>query len=190
MPSFRHRLTRAQRRVYDRSEASSAIPLRPTARLLAAVRALARILPAAERPRIAVVSQAIADEICAVLRVPPLRVAISQTRPSNVRGELHGLYTPPHAGRRATIQVWTITAKRGQVVAFKTYLRTLLHELCHHLDYELLRLPTSFHTGGFYRRESSLFRQIGGDMAARHPSADPGRSAAQPHSVATRAELQ
>jgi hypothetical protein len=32
-----------------------------------------------------------------------------------------------------------------------------------HLDYELLRLPDSFHTEGFYRRESSLLRQLVGD---------------------------
>ena len=187
MPSFRHRLTRAQQRIYDRSEATSAIPLRPTSRLLAAVRALPGILLSADRPRIEVVSQAIADEICAVLRVAPLRVAVSQTRPSNARGELHGLYTPPHAGRRATIQVWMMTAKRGQVVAFKAYLRTLLHEICHHLDYQLLRLPDSFHTDGFYRRESSLFHQIGGNTAARNPTA--GRAAPQGGN-ATRATLQ
>jgi hypothetical protein len=48
------------------------------------------------------------------------------------------------------------TARRGQVVAFKTFLRTLLHELCHHLDYEHLNLPRSLHTDGFYKRESSL----------------------------------
>jgi hypothetical protein len=52
------------------------------------------------------------------------------------------------------------TAQRHQVVRFRTFLRTLLHELCHHLDYELLELPDSFHTDGFYRRESSLLRQL------------------------------
>jgi hypothetical protein len=52
------------------------------------------------------------------------------------------------------------TAKQKRVVAFKTFLRTLLHELCHHLDYELLKLPDSFHTDGFYKRESSLFHQL------------------------------
>ena len=52
------------------------------------------------------------------------------------------------------------TAKRRQVVAFRTYLRTLLHEVCHHLDYELLKLADSFHTEGFFKRESSLFKQI------------------------------
>jgi hypothetical protein len=45
-------------------------------------------------------------------------------------------------------------------VAFRTFLRTLLHEIVHHLDYELLKLADSFHTEGFFRRESSLFRQI------------------------------
>jgi hypothetical protein len=35
-------------------------------------------------------------------------------------------------------------------------LRTLIHELCHHLDYELYELEETFHTGGFYKRESSL----------------------------------
>jgi len=52
------------------------------------------------------------------------------------------------------------TAQRRQIVAFRTFLRTLLHELCHHLDYELLKLTESFHTEGFYQRESSLLNQL------------------------------
>jgi hypothetical protein len=52
------------------------------------------------------------------------------------------------------------TAKHRRVVAFRTFLRTLLHELCHHLDYELFGLDESFHTQGFYKRESSLFHQL------------------------------
>jgi hypothetical protein len=56
------------------------------------------------------------------------------------------------------------TAKQRRVVAFKSFLRTLLHELCHHLDYELYRLPDSFHTEGFYKRESSLFHQLAPEL--------------------------
>ena len=52
------------------------------------------------------------------------------------------------------------TARKGRVGAFRTFLRTLLHELLHHLDYEVLELGDSFHTEGFFRRESSLFRQL------------------------------
>ncbi len=46
------------------------------------------------------------------------------------------------------------------MVASKAFLRTLLHELAHHLDYEHFRFPDSFHTEGFYKRESSLFHQL------------------------------
>jgi hypothetical protein len=52
------------------------------------------------------------------------------------------------------------TAKKKRVVAFKTFLRTLLHELGHHLDFTLLELPESYHTEGFFKRESSLFHQL------------------------------
>jgi hypothetical protein len=38
--------------------------------------------------------------------------------------------------------------------------RTLLHEICHHLDYEFYNFPETFHTEGFYNRESSLFHQL------------------------------
>ncbi len=52
------------------------------------------------------------------------------------------------------------TARQGRVVAFRTFLRTFLHEFCHHLDYHLFSLTDSFHTEGFYKRESSLFHQL------------------------------
>jgi hypothetical protein len=52
------------------------------------------------------------------------------------------------------------TARLSRVVAFRTFLRTLLHEIGHHLDYTHLKLAESFHTEGFFRRESSLFRQL------------------------------
>ncbi len=163
VPNFRHRLTRTQQRVYDRSNETSSVGLRATPRLRAAVDALPVILASADRARVERVAQVIADEITVALRVPQVRVLVNGTRPSNTRGELHGLFTPSKA---PTIKLWMITAKRGQVVAFKTFLRTLLHEVCHHLDYALLRLSDSFHTDGFYKRESSLFYQIGGALAA------------------------
>ena len=166
MPNYRYRLTRAQQRVYDRSNQTTSIPLRATARLRTAVNTLPGMLLGADRGRVEQVSQVIADEIAALLRVPRVRILVNGTRPSNTRGELHGLYTPGNGHGPSTIKVWMITAKRGQVVAFKTFLRTLLHEICHHLDYALLRLPDSLHTDGFYRRESSLFYQIGGPAAA------------------------
>ncbi|HVN86904.1 MAG TPA: hypothetical protein VMW17_18895 [Candidatus Binatia bacterium] len=158
MPNFRHRLPRSQQREYDRSNAVPSVPLRVSPRLVRATDLLAEALPQGHQPVVERLAQAVADEICAALRVPALRVHVRGTRPSNARGELHGLYSPGRKQDR--IEVWMITAKRGQVVAFKTFVRTLLHEICHHLDYELLRLGISLHTDGFFKRESSLFAQI------------------------------
>ena len=59
-----------------------------------------------------------------------------------------------------SIQLWMRTARQKRVVAFRIYLRTLLHEVGHHLGYTVLRLPDSYHTEGFYKRESSLFHQL------------------------------
>jgi len=158
MPNFRHRLTRAQQREYDRSNAVGAIPVTATPRLARAVFLLEWALAHDDRPRTAHVAQVICDELCAALRVRPLRVQVKTTRPSDARGELHGLYQS--AGRREVISIWMLTAKRGQVVAYKTFLRTLVHEMGHHLDYQLLHLEDSFHTDGFFKRESSLVNQL------------------------------
>jgi hypothetical protein len=52
------------------------------------------------------------------------------------------------------------TAAQAKTVKFRTYLRTFLHEIVHHLDVTILELDDSFHTEGFFRRESSLVRQL------------------------------
>ena len=104
------------------------------------------------------------------LGVPPVKVDVLAARPHNRHGELHGLYTAER-GRTPVIQLWMRTAKQRRVVAFRTYLRTLLHEVGHHLDYTLLGLRDSYHTEGFYKRESSLFKQLVPERAASVSSA-------------------
>jgi hypothetical protein len=157
MPYSRRKFSRADERAYARSNAVTAIRVPASAVLRPRTTALADALASEDRRKIEIASQHLLDGFCTLLRVPPLRVEVCGKRPTNHYGELHGLYTP--ANGRAThdrVQVWMRTARRLQVVAFKTFLRTLLHELCHHLDYEHLKLERSFHTEGFYKRESSL----------------------------------
>lgn len=161
MPGFRNRLSRAQQRIYDRSDAVGSIRISASPRLRHAVAMLPGLLQTGVAAEVERAAQVVAEEICEALGISPVRVRVSGTRPSNTRGELHGLYTAHERTGPATIKVWMLTAKRGQVVAFKTFLRTLLHEVCHHLDYAHLHLDDSFHTAGFYKRESSLFYQIG-----------------------------
>ena len=100
--------------------------------------------------------QDLIDALVAGYRVPPIRMRVLARRPMDSGGELHGLYEPEDGPAIARITVWMRTAQRKDVVAFRTFLRTLVHELCHHLDYEMYALPETFHTEGFYKRESSL----------------------------------
>lgn len=96
-----------------------------------------------------------------ILKTEPVKAKVLARRPSDDWGELHGLYEPAEDEHdTALITVWMRTASQRRVVAFKTFLRTLLHEACHHLDYEWLKLEDSFHTEGFFKRESSLFKQL------------------------------
>jgi uncharacterized damage-inducible protein DinB len=104
-----------------------------------------------------------------MLRLPPVRVEVLAARPHARWGELHGLYTAER-GRTPKIQLWMRTAKQKRVVAFRTYLRTLLHEVGHHIDYTGIRLAESYHTEGFYKRESSLFHQLVTDRRATMPT--------------------
>jgi hypothetical protein len=157
---FRNRLSPAKRRVYDRSDGVTSVSLRPDPVLVRAVQELEGSLARGDQRRVAHLAQRIADGVCAALRVPRLRVVVQGRRPASHWGELHGLYTPGEHSRHDTVKVWMITAKRGQVVAFRTFLRTLVHELCHHLDYTLLNLSDSFHSDGFYKRESSIVHRL------------------------------
>ena len=154
----------AQRRAFERSSAVGTIELDPTPKLREAVAALPAALAAEQRSRVAVLSQTIVNQICRGLGVRTVEVRVRGIRPSDRRGELHGLYTQYAADGpaqpRTTIEVWMRTAKRNRVVAFRTFLRTLLHEVCHHLDYTYFHFRESYHTDGFYRRESNLFRRL------------------------------
>lgn len=150
------RLSRGDQAIYRRSAAIPQIAL-PHAELLQPLMPLlAEALEAEDREAVRVASNQLCTGVTRMLGVAPVRVEVLAVRPSRGGGELHGLYTldPPR------IQVWMRTAHHKRVVAFRTYLRTLLHELLHHLDYAHLKLADSFHTEGFFQRESSLFHQL------------------------------
>jgi hypothetical protein len=159
MRNWRTRLTPFQQRIYDRSASIPSIQFTPTSQLLEVTATLENALAAEDHSQVESLSQTIVNRICWQLNVRTVRVQVQGVRPSNRRGELHGLYTQ-YGGGSDSIQVWMRTAKRGKVVAFRTFLRTLLHEVCHHLDYTYLHLRESYHTDGFFQRESSLFRTI------------------------------
>ena len=154
--AYYNRLTPAQQRIYRTSDGIESIALPPGVSPGPDVAAMRAALAADDRAGVERCGQRIADALTTGYRVPPLRLRVLAQRPADDYGELHGLYEPEEGRAPARVSVWMRTARRRQVVAFKSFLRTLCHELCHHLDYELFALEETFHTDGFYRRESSL----------------------------------
>ncbi|HVR70227.1 MAG TPA: hypothetical protein VMT87_05215 [Vicinamibacteria bacterium] len=157
--AYYDRLSRRARTIYDHSDRVARVDLP----LAEGLRPLVDLLRAAlEQDRRKDV-EAIASRLCLgltrALGVEDVEVVVLAVRPALREAELHGLYT--RDGQRAPrIRVWMRTVRYKRVVAFRTFLRTLLHEVCHHLDYTYLKLEDSFHTEGFFKRESSLFHQL------------------------------
>jgi hypothetical protein len=157
---YYNRLSARRQSIYRQSDEIRHVALPRREQLLSTVDELEAALKSENRREIEISCQRIADEIVSQLEAPEIRVRVLAVRPSDDWGELHGLYLPEDAGQPAKIQLWMRTAIHKRVVAFRSFLRTLLHELCHHLDYELFHFPETFHTEGFYNRESSLFHQL------------------------------
>jgi hypothetical protein len=162
------RLSRSQQAVYRRSDGIAEVPLRQPEILHPLVVGLEQALTAEDRAATQTATARLIRGLTDALAIPAVRVEVLAARPHAQWGELHGLYTAER-GRTPRIQLWMRTAKQKRVVAFRTFLRTMLHEVGHHIDYTLLRLPDSYHTEGFYKRESSLFYQL-------VPRRDPARS--------------
>ncbi len=157
--AYYDRLGARERRIYDASDAIAKVVLPEPVFLSPIVLAIADRLKADDVRGLTLAVQALTDGLCDQLRVGHVTVQVLAARPSRDWGELHGLYERPEDDP-PQITVWMRTAQQRRVVAFRTFLRTLLHEVLHHLDYEYLRLADSFHTQGFYKRESSLFVQL------------------------------
>jgi hypothetical protein len=94
--------------------------------------------------------------------VPTCSIRVLAARPLRTREhgtfELFGDYTPDSM----LIRVWMRTAIRKDVTSFGTFLSTLCHEFCHHLDFKKFGLAGSWHTRGFYERAAALYHNARG----------------------------
>lgn len=160
-PEYFYRLPLRAQRAYLKSEAVERYQIEPGGRARGLASELTRALEASSLGRVNQLARALADELCARARVREVSVEVRGVRPHNARGELHGIYYEA-ANVRAPgrIVLWMKTAKRHDVVKPKTFVRTLIHELGHYFDYALLGLDESFHTEGFFKRESALIKAL------------------------------
>ena len=100
---------------------------------------------------------ALLDELadCAEIDIVQLKISPAKQYHKKRGGRTvfkrYGYYRPASK----YIYITNFTAVRGQPLAPKTFLTTLLHEWMHHYDYCKLKL-NSIHTKGFYLRLASL----------------------------------
>src|ERR1051326_531893 len=92
-----------------------------------------------------------------VLAARPLRVRQHSTI------ELFGDYHPD----TMLIRVWMRTAVQKEVTSLGTFLSTLCHEFCHHLDFHRFHFGNSWHTRGFYERTGALYHHARGTPPKR-----------------------
>jgi len=98
---------------------------------------------------------------------PTCGVRVLAARPLRVREhwttELFGDYNP----ETMLIRLWMRTAVRKEVTSFGTFLSTLCHEFCHHLDFQSFKFGESWHTRGFYERTAALYHHARGTPRKR-----------------------
>jgi hypothetical protein len=166
---FYNQLTRRQQRDYRKSDEIESLPLSQESRLNIwdRVDALEEALGTGDLKRLQAATSELSLAVTQAFGVGSVRVRVKSRRPMDRAGaEYYGL-TTWEEGKQPLIELWMRTRAQRRVVAFKTYMRTLIHELLHHLDYSYLGLGETFHTEGFFKRESNLFRQLVTDRPSR-----------------------
>src|SRR5215469_2923144 len=100
-------------------------------------------------------------------QVPRCNIRVLAARPLRVREhsttELFGDYHPD----TMQIRVWMRTAIRRDITSFGTFLSTLCHEFCHHLDFQRFEFQDSWHSRGFYERTAELYHHTRGTPQKR-----------------------
>jgi hypothetical protein len=152
-------LSAAKKRIYRKSDAIESVPVKNPGAIHPVTMRLKKSLEENKRREVAKHASEICRLVCRGLDTESLTVRIRSRRPSGSTEELQGLYERSE-GEPAVLTVWMKTASKGQVVAFKSFIRTILHELCHHIDYTYFNLDDSLHTEGFFKREAFLYRQV------------------------------
>lgn len=107
------------------------------------------------------IGEQLLDELCDASQIGIIKLQINdenqyhRKRNNRVVMKRYGLYRP----QSATIAISNRTAVRGQILAPKSFLDTLLHEWVHHYDTCKLKIR-SIHSKGFYMRLNDLKEKL------------------------------
>jgi hypothetical protein len=147
---------------FDRSERAVSLAIPGDGKLHDLALAIESALLSEKKMRVSAACDEFLAEAARFYSVAPPLVRVLEARPLRVHeyglSELFGDY---HV-KAALIRVWMRTAIQNRVTSFGTFLNTLCHEFCHHLDLRGLGFPNSYHTRGFYQRTAILYHHCKG----------------------------
>jgi len=147
----------ARRTEYDRSDQMNTIPIPRDNKLHSLALEIESALKSEIKKQVQSTCDSLMSESAGLFRVPRPKVRVLDARPLRVyetgSTELFGDY---HEDTKL-IRVWMRTAVRKRVTSFGTFLSTLCHEFCHHLDIHGLGFPNTYHTRGFYERTAVYY---------------------------------
>ena len=144
---------------YEKSNSTTTIkiPISDEARRLTSL-----LLKSKDEAKRQTLGDGLLDELADLAKIDIVNLKISETRQyhkkrnGKVAMKQYGYYKP---GSKY-IYINNRTAVRGQILAPKTFLDTLLHEWTHHYDYQKLGL-NSIHSAGFYARLKDIKEKLG-----------------------------
>ena len=151
-----------KRTEYDRSDKMPSLSLQSDSRLHTLALDLESALSSELKKQVRDACNEWLAEAARIFSVPRPSIRVLDARPLRVyETGLTELFGDYQIGT-ALIRVWMRTAVQKRVTSFGTFLNTLCHEFCHHLDILRLGLPGSFHTRGFYGRTAVLYHHCRG----------------------------
>jgi hypothetical protein len=151
-----------ERQEYLRSEAMLTIKLPPAEPLRSVAKDLEAAMTSEDRKKIQSTCNVIAKHVSESFDVQSPKVRVLGLRPleegDRQVDELFGDYDL----ETKLIRLWMRTAVLGKMTSYGTFLSTLCHELCHHLDVVHFDFENTFHTRGFYERAGLLYSHARG----------------------------
>jgi len=156
-PPRKENLTR-----FNESNRISTLSLPPQALLLPLAQAIEAGMKSDKTSEVRIACENFLKSLSQFYKVPDCSIRVLASRPLHIRenwsSELFGDYDPS----AKAIRVWMRTAVKKEVTSVGTFLSTVVHEYCHHLDFQLFHFPDSWHTCGFYERAAVLYHHSRG----------------------------
>jgi len=153
---------KANRAQFLNSDRLKTLDLPRNARLASITELIERAMNSERGPDVRRACAEFLDAASSFYGVPVCGIRVLAARPLRVRErgtfELFGDYDPG----TSMIRVWMRTAVRKKITSFGTFLSTLCHEFCHHLDFKKFGFANSWHTRGFYERAGVLYHHARG----------------------------